>query len=224
MRRPLIMLALCGLWASAAAAQAPADPGPQPEQRGPRAPARLFISPSGEPFRDGDGLASWFAGADRDSDTLLTRPEFEADAERFFAVLDADGDGVVDGFENQAYERQIAPEITRLGETRPQGAGGGPGRGPGGRPEGDGERPRRPMPGFGRGRPEPGVQRQGAGRYGLLNEPQPVRGADGDLSGRVSRIEWRAAAARRFNLLDLDGDGVLTLDTLPPLPGARPPR
>ena len=54
MRRPLIMLALCGLWASAAAAQAPADPGPQPEQRGPRAPARLFISPSGEPFRAGE--------------------------------------------------------------------------------------------------------------------------------------------------------------------------
>lgn len=219
MTRPLIMLALCSLWASTAAAQAPpAEPGPDQDARGPRAPARLFISPSGEPFRDGDGLAAWFAGADRDSDTLLTRPEFEADAERFFAVLDADGDGVVDGFENQAYERQIAPEITRLGETRRPGAAAG------GRPDGDGERPRRPMLGFGRGKPEPGAQRQGAGRYGLLNEPQPVRGADGDLSGRVSRIEWRAAAARRFNLLDLDGDGVLTLDTLPPLPGARPPR
>jgi hypothetical protein len=210
------MLALCGLWASAAAAQAPAaDPGPEQQDRpGPRAPARLFISPSGEPFRDGDGLAGWFAGADRDRDTLLTRPEFEADAERFFAVLDGDGDGVVDGFENQAYERQIAPEITRLGET-PR---------PGARPDAEGERPRRSLLGFGRGKPEPGVQRQGAGRYGLLNEPQPVRGADGDLSGRVSRIEWRAAAARRFDLLDLDGDGVLTLDTLPPLAGARPPR
>lgn len=215
----LIVLALCGLWASAAAAQAPAaDPGPEPDRRGPGPQARLFISPSGEPFRDGEGLAAWFAGADRDGDTLLTRPEFEADAERFFAVLDADGDGVVDGFENQAYERQIAPEITRLGEARP------PGPGPGGRPERDGERPRRPMLGFGQGKPEPGAQRQGAGRYGLLNEPQPVRGADGDLSGRVSKIEWRTAAARRFNLLDLDGDGVLTLDTLPPLPGARPPR
>ncbi|MEH6677891.1 hypothetical protein [Phenylobacterium sp.] len=218
MTRPLIMLALCSLWAGSAAAQAQADLGPEPDRGGRRPEARLFISPSGEPFRDGDGLAAWFAGADRDSDTLLTRPEFEADAERFFAVLDADSDGVVDGFENQAYERQIAPEITRLGETRPQGAG------PGGRPDGDSERPRRSLLGFGRGKPEPGVQRQGAGRYGLLNEPQPVRGADGDLSGRVSRIEWRAAAARRFNLLDLDGDGVLTLDTLPPLPGARPPR
>jgi len=217
MTRPLIMLALCGLWASSAAAQAPADLGPEEEHRGQRPPARLFRSPSGEPFRDGEGVAVWFAGADRDSDTLLTRQEFEADAERFFAVLDADGDGVVDGFENQAYERQIAPEITRLGDTRP------PGAGPGARPEGGGERPRRPMLGLGRGKPEPGVQRQGAGRYGLLNEPQPVRGADGDLSGRVSKIEWRNAAARRFNLLDLDGDGVLTLDTLPPLPGERPP-
>ncbi|MDP2213547.1 hypothetical protein [Phenylobacterium sp.] len=200
-----------GLWAGVAAAQAPAGPGPGPA-------ARLFISPSGEPFRDDDGLAAWFAGADRDGDTLLTRPEFEADAERFFAVLDANGDGVIDGFENQAYERQIAPEITRLGETRPQGPG------PGGRPGADGERPRRSLPGLGRGKPEPGVQRQGAARYGLLNEPHPVRGADADLSGRISQVEWRNAAVRRFNLLDLDGDGVLTLDTLPPLPGARPPR
>ncbi|MDO8902679.1 MAG: hypothetical protein Q7V15_15135 [Phenylobacterium sp.] len=198
-----------GLWAGVAAAQAPAGPGPA---------ARLFISPSGEPFRDDDGLAAWFAGADRDGDTLLTRPEFEADAERFFAVLDANGDGVIDGFENQAYERQIAPEITRLSETRPQGPG------PGDRPGADGERPRRSLAGLGRGKPEPGVQRQGAARYGLLNEPHPVRGADADLSGRISQVEWRNAAVRRFNLLDLDGDGVLTLDTLPPLPGARPPR
>ncbi|MDP1617255.1 hypothetical protein [Phenylobacterium sp.] len=216
MTRPLIMLALCGFWASAAAAQTPAESGPGRGPGGP--PARLFISPSGEPFRDGDGLAAWFAGADHDADTLLTGPEFEADAERFFAVVDTDGDGVIDGFESQTYERQIAPEITRMGETRPDGAG------PGGRPGADGERPRRPMLGFGRGKPEPGVQRQGAARYGLLNEPHPVRGADADLSGRVSKIEWRNAAARRFDLLDLDGDGVLTLDTLPPLPGARPPR
>ena len=62
MTRPLIMLALCSLWASSAAAQTPpTDPGPEPDRRGTRPPARLFISPSGEPFRDVDGLAAWFA-------------------------------------------------------------------------------------------------------------------------------------------------------------------
>nr|QQZ50742.1 hypothetical protein JKL49_05005 [Phenylobacterium glaciei] len=32
----------------------------------------------------------------------------------FFKVLDANGDGKIDGFENQAYETRIAPEITRM--------------------------------------------------------------------------------------------------------------
>ncbi len=72
---------------------------------------------------------------------------------------------------------------------------------------------------LGMGRAAPPATREGAGRFGLLNEPHPVRGADGDLSGRVSLEEWRKAAARRFNLLDLDGDGrVLGAD------GAADPR
>ncbi|MBC7166971.1 MAG: hypothetical protein H5U23_06415, partial [Phenylobacterium sp.] len=149
-----------------------------------------------------------------DGDTLLTEAEFRLDAERFFAVLDADDNGTIDGFENQAYERDLVPEITRLAGPvgdRPPPGGRGPRVGEGGLrgllgkgPEGGGER------------------RDGAARYGLLNIPQPVRGADADLSGRVSLEEWRAAASRRFSLLDTDGDGVLTLDTLPSAPGAPP--
>ncbi|MDP1874417.1 hypothetical protein [Phenylobacterium sp.] len=207
----LVLLTLAALWTSAASAAQPQDPppfGPGPQG------GEVFISPSGEPFRGPGGLAAWLTGADRDGDGLVTAPEFEADALRVFARLDTDQNGVIDGFETQAYEREIAPEIRRLGEARSPGGGGGPGA--------DSERPRRPLLGMGRGaRPSP---REGAARYGLLNEPHPVRGADADLSGRVSLEEWRKAAARRFALLDLDGDGVLTLDTLPRLGGEAPRR
>lgn len=204
----LVLLTLAALWTSAASAAPPpgAPPGPEPQGGG-----EIFISPSGEPFRGAGGLVAWFKGADADADGLVTLAEFEADAARVFGLLDADRNGSIDGFETQAYEREIAPEIRSLGGVRPPpGAGRGPGA--------EGERPRRPV--LGMWRAAPPATREGAARFGLLNEPHPVRGADADLSGRVSLEEWRKAAARRFGLLDQDGDGVLTLDSLPPRPGA----
>ena len=208
----LVLLTLAALWTSAAsAASAAPPPGPPPGREAPGGGMEIFISPSGEPFRGAGGLAAWFKGADADADGLVTLAEFEADAARVFGLLDADHNGSIDGFETQAYEREIAPEIRSLGGGRPPpGAGRGPGA--------EGERPRRPM--LGMGRAAPPATREGAARFGLLNEPHPVRGADADLSGRVSLEEWRKAAARRFGLLDQDGDGVLTLDSLPPRPGA----
>lgn len=206
-----MMLAAGCLWATGALAQ-PIGDGP-PDGDRPRPPGGgLFISPAGEPFREGDGRAAWFAGADRDGDTLLTEAESRLDAERFFAVLDADHNGAIDGFENQAYERDLVPEITRLAGP----VGGGPP--PGGHGPRVGEGGLRGL--LGKGSEGGGERRDGAARYGLLNIPQPVRGADADLSGRVSLEEWRAAASRRFSLLDTDGDGVLTLETLPRAPGA----
>ena len=173
----------------------------------------LFISPSGEPFRGADGFARWFAQADADHDRALTAAEFQADAERFFRRLDVDGDGVIDGFEMQAYEQTIAPEVASLaieggfgvrddgGEQR-GGMGGGRRRG---RIGGDGG-------GFlGRGR---GPERQGAARYSLINEPEPVTNADANLDGRVTLQEWRAATDRRFKSLDKAKTGRLTLDGL----------
>jgi hypothetical protein len=204
----LVLLTLAALWTSAASAAPPpgAPPGPEPHGGG-----EIFISPSGEPFLGAGGVAAWFKGADTDADGLVTLAEFEADAARVFGLLDADHNGSIDGFETQAYEREIAPEIRSLGGGRPPpGAGRGPGA--------EGERPRRPV--LGMGRAAPPATREGAARFGLLNEPHPVRGADADLSGRVSLEEWRKAAARRFGLLDQDGDGVLTTDSLPPRPGA----
>lgn len=158
---------------------------------------RLFLSPSGEPFRGGEGLVAWFAKADTDKDGSLSVAEFRIDAQAFFKVLDQNGDGSVDGAENSRYERQIAPEITQMFL---------------GGPNAEGERPRKFISKSVK-RPEP---RQGAARFSLLNEAQPVRGADFDLNQRVSAEEWARAATRRFGLLDAAGDGGLTVEDLRP--------
>lgn len=189
------------LWALAVLPAA-AQPGPPPPT------GRLFISPAGEPFRGGGGRETWFARADNDHDQALTLAEFRADALTFFKVVDANGDGVIVDGENRAYETKIAPEI--LGYD----------------PQDEAPPPRRPRrgdegsaslipPGGGARGLAP---REGAARFGLLNEPQPVRGADGDLNWKITTEEWAKAAGKRFALLDRDGDGKLTLATLP---GAR---
>ena len=65
------LLLLAALIATPSAAQ----PGPPHEGMG-----GLFISPSGEPFRGGEGRQAWFARADTDPDGALTLAEFRADA------------------------------------------------------------------------------------------------------------------------------------------------
>lgn len=192
MLRNLLLAGALAALGAPAFAQAP-PPGPPG--------GALFISPSGEPFRGGEGKAAWFAGADADHDGVLTLAEFRADAARFFKLLDVNADGQVDGAENQRYEREIAPEITGM-------SFGGPGG-------------RRGRPGEGRFIKRIGPKqapREGAARFSMLNEPQPVRGGDGDLNQRVSAEEWAKVAGRRFGLLDADADGKLTLDTLPRRP------
>ena len=74
-----------------------------------------------------------------------------------------------------------------------------------------------PMEGLGARRPE---KRQliGAAYYGLLGEAEPIRAADTDLDGRVTKAEFLAAADRRFKQLDKRHDGKLTLDELPLTP------
>jgi hypothetical protein len=169
---------------AAVASPALAQPAPAPG-------VFLFISPSGEPFRSEDGLADWFAGADASHDGALTLVELRDDAMRFFKVLDADASGWIESPENTAYETRIAPEITR-----PDVAGRPPAK--------------RPLIHKSTRNVQPKI---GAARFSLLNEPQPVRGADADLNQRVSSEEWAKAARRRFEILDTDKDGKLTLET-----------
>lgn len=203
MRRRATLAILLGAIAARAIAAPPAPCGYHGEQ--------LFVSPMGEPFRAPDGasppVAAWFAGADADHDGRLTLPELAADADRFFTLLDLDGNGEIAPAELANYENKVAPEI-RLYQSR-----GFPG---GGDPAGT-KREQRERRQNSKGGDDYGGE-LGAGRFAWLNIPEPVAAADLDMNRGVSRAEFRTAAANRFRLIDKAGAGVLTLATLPPLP------
>jgi hypothetical protein len=219
-RRFLLAAAVLSL-AGAAAAQ-PQDPPiietygrePPPPQR-PR--VRLFISPMGEPFRGPDGFGAWLAAADADHDGAVTLAEFRADAERFFKLLDTDGNGYIDGFEMQAYERERVPEIGAVAIDE----GGRGGRRRGGARQSGGEAGKAAA-GAATFKP---AGRQGAARYSLVNIPQPVAQADEDWNGRIMPVEWDHAVTRRFALLDKENTGRLTRESLlaPPSDKGRKP-
>ena len=193
-----------------------------------------FISPMGEAFRPrsatDDTLADWFRQADGNHDGVLTRDEMVADAERFFATLDLDHDGQIAPEELVRYEWQLAPEIQvnskrKLGRGEPLPAkaasedpllGDGPGddTGRGGKRE----RRRKDENSDFDGGP------QGAARYALLNIPEPVAAADADFNRAITIAEFRQAAIERFQLLDRERQGRLTLEglrSLLPSPPAR---
>lgn len=162
-----------------------------------------FVSPMGEPFRartaSDDTFLLWFRRADRNGDGSLTPDEMQADADRFFATLDADHDGEIDPTELNQYELEIAPEIQVTSRTM---------RDPGAAAK----RERRnagtdTLMGF-RG------ALQGGARYALLNIPEPVAAADTDFNRGISLSEFRMAAARRFQLLDTGRTGKLTVSQL----------
>jgi len=215
-----LLLSLAAAAGQPSAAPAPVQPAaPQyTSRRG----GRLFISPMGEPFRpsgrDDDTLADWFRQADRNHDGQLTLEEMQADADRFFALLDINHDGEIDPDEITRYENVVAPEIASgphfdmtafgsAGAQEGQGGRGGHHRGGGFFRGGDND------------------QHQGAGRYGLLDLPEPVVSADADFNRGVSAAEFRAAAGQRFLALDVDHKGYLTLpllESIRPAPPAAP--
>ena len=174
-----------------------------------------FISPMGEPFRaQSTGIApiaNWFAQADQNRDGVLTVDEMQLDADRFFARIDDNQDGQIDREELVNYESVIAPEIQvnsnwrrARGQSLVEAENSPPDRAR------DGKRRRRDDE-------HDGYQingLQGAARYGLLNIPQPVAGADADFNRAVSRQEFRQAASYRFRLLDIQKQGRIALADL----------
>lgn len=165
-----------------------------------------FISPMGEPFRSkapgDDTLQNWFVQADRNRDGMLTPPEMQADAERFFAMLDADRSGAILPEEIKAYEWTLVPEVQvnsawrrARGEAAPS------------------KEPKRPVP-------YDAYALHGGARYAILNMPQPVAAADADFDRAVTLAEFRNAAELRFQLLDRSGDRQLSWADLEAL---RPP-
>jgi hypothetical protein len=177
-----------------------------------------FISPMGEPFRahspTDDTLADWFAKADRDRDGFLTVDEMQADAERFYAALDADHNGDIDPDELASYEYEIAPDIQVMSKTRL--APGSVAARPAHEDAGGRDEPRRKQR-----RDDDdfsslaiGGALQGAARYGLLNIPEPVAAADTNFDRGISLAEFRDAAIARFALLDSGHSGRLSLRQL----------
>lgn len=200
----VVLALLCAACASGGSPAGFDDDDTDDAPPGPR--AQLFISPAGQPFRAPADqpypVAAWFAEADRDHDTRLTQAEFRADAAAWFKGLDVNADGQIDMPEATRWEDVLVPEITRTGSGRGAGAGGR----------------RNPV----LGRNELDTRRQGAAPYSLINEPHPIRGADADLSFGVNLAEFQAAADRRFALLDVDGDGGVSLADLRPTSAQGP--
>ena len=192
---------------AAAADAAPADPARHGRMQ-------TFIAPSGEPFRrPGDEpypVAAWFAAADKNGDGKLDLAEFTADFMRFFDQLDVNHDGAIDGAERTRYENEIAPET--LGSSWSLAA----------REEDQAE-----SVDFGSGddqgastlkkaKPLYGSNPIGAARFDLLGLPEPVAAMDIEVRGRISRSVAEQVARQRFNLLDQQHLGYLTLQALPP--------
>ncbi len=192
-------------------------------------PEMLFISPMGEPFRAKPPapypVDAWFKQANKSGDGKLTLDEFQADAERFFHVLDVNKDGVIDHREIYYYEHKIVPEMiglaysARLYDRRPRlwraqfGGGGGGIGGLGGPPvTGGGSASQAPDGGRLGDKDAPLV---GAAAFGLLADPEPVQGSDIRISGTITLNDFRTRAQQRFEILDFDHVGYLTLAGLP---------
>ena len=173
-----------------------------------------FLSPMGEPFRartaTDDTLARWFNQADRNHDGQITPGEMKADADRFFATLDSDGDGQIGPEELIHYEWELAPDVQLSSRLKRQ-----PGEARSiKRPDFAEDSPQARRYRRGEGEPDTLIGLQGGARYGLLNMPEPVAAADADFNRAISRSEFEQAALERFALLDTNRSGALTLGTL----------
>lgn len=117
-------------------------------------------------------------------------------------------DGGRDGGAKLILVQQWLPGLTGNGPE-----GGHPGEPKGFNPDAAGSA-KGPMSDLGANRRAP-KELLAAAPFGLLAEAEPVRAADTDLDGRVTKAEFLAAADRRFKALDKRHDGKLTLDELP---------
>jgi hypothetical protein len=109
------------------------------------------------------------------------------------------------------YEAKVAPELAEWAEGRFPGEF-GPARGHRqGSDQGGADRDHRQAG-------APGGQATARGRQRpiqqLIDEPEPVSGADLDLDSHITLAEWMRATDRRFDILDENKDGHLTLEEM----------
>lgn len=177
----------------------------------------LFVSPMGQPFRanasGARGIDLWFTAADTDYDTRISRAEFIANANTFFALVDANHDGALTSLEDTAYWRTTAPELVNGSDGgEPLDAANAP---PAQARRDDGTRAVVTsgdinIRGHRRGGP---VERPvGAQAYGLLGDAEPIMSCDANFDRRITLEEFDACADRRFAMLDANHDGYVTAD------------
>jgi EF hand len=187
----------------------------------------VFIAPMGKPFRAKMGapypVVDWFKAADKNADGKLDHAEFMADAAAFFDYLDINHDGALSSYELNVYERVVAPEILGINVAMNdrRGASTVPGH--------DGARlwlaqygsPLGDVP-VNLGAPPPDLAAtpneivpDGAAPFSFLDVPEPLAAADVDFSGVITKANFIKLADRRFDKLDGDQAGYLTLAKLP---------
>lgn len=179
---------------------------------------KLYMTPMGELFAGAsraEAAQSWIAGADSNGDKGITPIEMANDGQRFFRRLDVNADDRIDHGEMDRYEKEIAPQHLRMLAGQPpqkyaREQGSQFERAPSDNPAGRG-----PPPGGGGGAMGRGPEFGGPGPTpGSIGLAQPVANTDANLDGSVTAQEFAAAALRRFNSLDSDGDQLLKLDEL----------
>src|SRR5687768_40150 len=118
----VLLSAMFGVAASQAG-PAPVFTAPPPAAAKPGSRNALFVSPMGEPFRGqptrAAALEAWFVQADADGNRSLSIAEMQADATRFFAILDRTKDREIDPDDINHYESAVVPEIRMMGAGRP---------------------------------------------------------------------------------------------------------
>jgi hypothetical protein len=187
------MTRLMGLMIAAAFAAATVAVAAPPATPVKTAAPRIFLSPSGEPFRQSptspDAMKAWFDQVDTAHKGYIDRAEFRADAARFFKQLDENGDGIIDGFEVADYEAKVVPELAEAAEGRYAGQSG---QGAGQRGEGGGGHDRGGQGRGGRG----GQDRQGQQDQADASQSDQPQGGRGRTPQRPI-TQLRPQEARR---------------------------
>ena len=217
--RRMFGASLAGVFAACAVPAMARDPDDWPN---------VFIAPMGKPYRAKMGapypVVDWFKQVDKNADGKLDHAEFMADADAFFDYLDLNHDGALSSYELNIYERAVAPEILGLNVAVSdlRGAAKVPGR--------DGARlwlaqfsggSLADVPiNLGAKPPTPNtaptdIVPDGAAPFSFFDIPEPLAAADVDFSGVIQKANYLKLAGRRFDKLDVDQVGYLTLPKLP---------